>query len=56
MNPLGEFAFAILFGTVGFYTVMVSIDSFFKSKARKDIGLAVAGLFIAALGVALVLL
>lgn len=56
MNPLGEFAFAILFGTVGFYTAMISIDSFRKNKARKDIGLAVAGLFVAALGVALLLL
>ncbi len=56
MSPLGEFAFATLFGTVGFYTVMISIDSYRKDKARKYIGLAAGGIFVVGLGIALLLL
>lgn len=56
MGQLAELGFAIVFGTVGIYTLLISIDAYFKHKQRKDLWLAALGFGLAALGVSLIVI
>ncbi|WP_164844056.1 hypothetical protein [Croceicoccus ponticola] len=56
MSPITEIAIAVVFGTIGFYSAMVSFDSYRKSRMHKDLGLVVAGFFLVGLGVGVIIL
>ncbi|MBB3991680.1 hypothetical protein GGR19_003118 [Croceicoccus naphthovorans] len=55
MGPLAEFAIAVVFGTVGLYTTLLSISSYLKNRQRRELVLAACGLLLCILGIAVII-
>ncbi len=55
MGPLAEFAIAVVFGTVGLYTTLLSISAYRKHRQTRELVLAACGLLLCILGVAVII-